>query len=145
VLANVLIRQPNPDEHDLVRALVRTVVDETYGCLFAPSSVPIEEEDWSPAWVALSGTKIVGMVLTRQEWIIDLWVLRENRGYGVGQRLLAQGELEIAGRGHAILRLRVVKSNGRAVQFYLRQGWEVAREFPHEKFHHAMLELVKSR
>jgi hypothetical protein len=31
-----------------------------------------------------------------------------------------------------------------AVQFYLGHGWQIAREFAHEKYHHAMLELAKS-
>jgi hypothetical protein len=30
------------------------------------------------------------------------------------------------------------------VQFYLIQGWQIAREFAHQKYHHAMLEMVKS-
>ena len=38
--------------------------------------------------------RIVGVVLTGEEWLDDLWVLRGNRGYGVGHRLLDQGEGE---------------------------------------------------
>jgi ribosomal protein S18 acetylase RimI-like enzyme len=146
VLADVLIRQPKPQEHDSVRALVRTVADETFGDLFAPSPVPlnVEEKDWSLAWVAVANTKIVGVVLTQEEWINDLWVLRESRRQSVGRRLLGHAESEIAGRGRPAFHLRVVKSNTGAVEFYLRHGWRVAREFPHEKFHHAMLEMVKS-
>jgi ribosomal protein S18 acetylase RimI-like enzyme len=98
----------------------------------------------SLGWVAVADKKIVGVVLTRQEWISDLWVVQESRRQGVGDSLLTHGEAEIAGRGHRTFRLRVVKSNARAVQFYLRRGWEIAREFQHEKFNHAMLEMVKS-
>ena len=138
-----------------MRALVSTVVNEIYGDLFAPPGCHSErseesllsrypEKDWSPAWVAVSDAKIVGVVLTHEERISDLWVLRENRRHGVGRKLLAQAESEIAARGHRTARLRVVKSNVAAVQFYLRQGWQIAREFPHEKFHHAMLEMVKA-
>jgi len=65
-------------------------------------------------------------------------------GEGVGSRLLAQGESEIAARGCQTCRLRVVKSNLVAVQFYSRQGWGIAREFAHEKYHHPMLEMAKS-
>jgi putative acetyltransferase len=142
--SNVIIRRSSPDEQNSVRTLVQTVADEIFRDLFAPSKVPIGEEDWSLAWVAVSNTKIVGMVLTHKEWISDLWVLPESQGHGVGQRLLAQGESEIASRGHCTFRLRVVKSNARAVQFYFRRGWRVTHEFPHEKFHHAMLEMIKS-
>jgi len=124
--------------------LVQTVVDEIYGGLWAPAPPPIGEEDWSLAWVAVIDTRIVGMVLTSGEWISDLWVLRENRGCGLGQRLLAQGEAEIAGRGRRAFRLRVIKSNTNAVSFYLRQGWRVEREFPNERLPVTMLEMAKS-
>lgn len=123
---------------------MQTVVDEIYGGLWAPAPVHIDEEDWSLAWVAIFETNIVGMALTCEEWISDLWVLRENRGRSVGKRLLAQGEAEIAGRGCATFRLRVVKSNAIAVSFYLRQGWRVEREFPNERLPVMMLEMTKS-
>ena len=92
----------------------------------------------------LSDAKIVGVLLTNNESVTDLWVLRESRGHGVGGRLVKQGESEIANRGHRTFRLRVVKSNTAAVQFYTQKGWRIAREFPHEKYHRAMLEMVKS-
>ena len=52
-----------------MRALVKTVAEETFGELFAPSPVPLnlEEDDWSLAWVAVSSAKIVGVVLTNQD------------------------------------------------------------------------------
>jgi ribosomal protein S18 acetylase RimI-like enzyme len=139
-----VIRRPQPHEHDSVRAVVQTVVDEIYGGLWAPPPLPVDEENWSLSWVAVVGAKIVGMVLTHEEWISDLWVLREHRGCGVGHRLLARGEAEIAGRGRRTLRLRVLQSNTAAIDFYNRQGWRVAREFPHENFPVRVLEMVKS-
>jgi ribosomal protein S18 acetylase RimI-like enzyme len=62
----------------------------------------------------------------------------------MGRKLLAEAEREIRSRGHETFRLRVVKSNIRAVQFYESQGWRVRSEFPHEKFGHAMFEMTKS-
>jgi ribosomal protein S18 acetylase RimI-like enzyme len=94
--------------------------------------------------VAVSDGKIVGVIITNQEWVSDLWVFREHRRRGVGSRLLAQGEAEIAARCHQTCRLRVVRSNAVAVQFYLSQGWQIAREFAHEKYQHPMLEMAKS-
>jgi ribosomal protein S18 acetylase RimI-like enzyme len=120
-------------------------VDETYGGLWAQPPLPIDEEDWSAALGAIVDGCIVGIVLTREEWISDLWVLRESRGRGIGQKLLAQGETEIAGRGCETFRLRVVKSNRSAVNFYLRNGWQVKREFPHENLPVTMLEMTKAR
>ena len=139
----VVLRRPAIHEHDVVRELVQTVVDEIYGGLWAPAPLPISEEDWSLAWVAVVHRKIVGMVLTNEEWIGDLWVLREFRGRGIGRILLARGEAEISGRGCRTFRLRVVKSNTPAVGFYQRHGWRVRREFPHESFPITILEMVK--
>jgi ribosomal protein S18 acetylase RimI-like enzyme len=138
-----VIRRPVPSEHAAVRALVQTVVDEVYGGLWASPPLHIDEEDWSLAWVADSEFKIVGMVLTNDEWVSDLWVVRERRNEGIGRQLLSRGEVEIAARGHFTGRLRVVKSNVRAVSFYDRLGWRVAREFPHETLPIGMLEMSK--
>jgi ribosomal protein S18 acetylase RimI-like enzyme len=96
------------------------------------------------ASAAVSDEKIVGVIITNQEWISDLWILREHRGQGVGSRLLSQGEAEIATRGHKTCHLRVVRSNAVAMRFYLSQGWQIARESVHENYHHAMLEMARS-
>jgi ribosomal protein S18 acetylase RimI-like enzyme len=142
----VVIRRPQPREYDSVRDLIEIVATETFKDLFAPNPVPLKfkDEDWPLAWVAVSGAKILGVIITNQEWVDDLWVVREHRRQGVGTRLLAQGESEIAARGYQACRLRVVKSNLVAILFYLRQGWQIAREFAHEKYHHPMLEMAKS-
>src|SRR5256885_12581256 len=139
------IRRPQPGEYGSVRALIETVANETFSDLFAPNPVPLkfEDEDWPLAWVAVSDEKIVGVLITNQEWVSDLWVFREHRRQGIGGKLLAQGEAEIAARGQQTCRLRVVRSNPVAVQFYLGQGRQIAREFAHEKYDHAMLEMTK--
>lgn len=142
-MSDVIIRRPRPEEHESVRAVVQTVVDEIYGGLWAPPPLPVDEENWHSSWVAVQEAKIIGVVLTSGEWLDDLWVLRDARGCGVGQRLLAQGEAEIAARGHETLRLRVVQSNAAAIEFYRRHGWRIARAFPHERFPITMLEMFK--
>jgi|SRR6185369_15667996 len=143
-MIDVLIRRPFPEEHDSVRALVQAVVDEIYGGLCALPPLPIDEENWHSSWVAVLEAKIIGVVRKRGEWLDDLWVLRESRGSGVGQRLLAQGEAEIRARGHETLHLRVVQSNTRAIELYRRHGWQIARAFPHEKFPITMREMFKA-
>ena len=141
-----IVRRPQPNEYGSVQALIETVATETFSDLFAPNPVPLKfnDEDWPSAWVAVSDEKIVGVILTNQEWVSDLWVFREHRRRGIGSKLLAHGEAEITARGHQTCRLRVVRSNAVAARFYLRHGWKVAREFAHEKYHHPMLELAKS-
>jgi GNAT superfamily N-acetyltransferase len=110
---DVVIRQPQPHEYDSVRALIEEVVQETFCDLFAPNPVPLdfEGDDWSLTWVAVCEAKVVGVMLTHQEWVSDLWVVWESRRQGVGRKLLAKGESEIVARGHQTCRLRVVKSN----------------------------------
>jgi ribosomal protein S18 acetylase RimI-like enzyme len=142
----VAIRRARPHEYDAVRELIKVVVTETFKDLFAPNAVPLEFKggDWPRAWVAASSDKILGVIITGQEWVDDLWVLREHRQQGVGSSLLTHGESEIAARGFRTCRLRVAKSNLIAVKFYSRQGWRIAREFAHEKYGHPVLEMAKS-
>jgi ribosomal protein S18 acetylase RimI-like enzyme len=140
----LLIRSPKADELDSIRATVQAVVDEIYGGLWAAPPLQIDEEDWSRAFVAIADARIAGVVLTHDEWISDLWVPRESRGQGVGQKLLAKGESEISRRGFGTLRLRVVSSNTAAISFYLRNGWQVNREIPHEKLPVTMIEMTKT-
>ena len=141
--AEIFIRRAKPSENDSVHALVQTIANETFASLFASSQVPIGEADWLSAWLAVSGEEIVGVTMTRGEWVSDLWVRCDRRRSGIGSELLACAEREIRSHGHEILRLRVVKSNARAVDFYQSHGWRVHREFPHEKFGHTMCEMTK--
>jgi ribosomal protein S18 acetylase RimI-like enzyme len=142
--SEIVIRRARPNENNSVHALVQAIADETFGYLFAPSQAPIGKANWISAWLAISNEEIVGVAMTRDQWVGDLWVRSDSRGLGIGAKLLAQAESEIRSRRHEIFRLRVVKSNIRAVQFYQSQGWKIHREFPHEKFGHAMFEMTKS-
>jgi GNAT superfamily N-acetyltransferase len=142
--AKVEIRHSKLDEVATVRDLVQTVVDEIYGGLWTDPPVPIGDQDWSRAWVAVSQEMIAGVTLTQDDWIDDLWVHRRHRGAGIGQRLLSRAELEIAERGFLTSKLRVVSSNRHAIRFYERSGWLVQRLFPHEKFPIEMAEMRKS-
>lgn len=142
--AEIIIRLARPSENDSIHALVQAIADETFASIFAPSQVPIGQANWFSAWLAISGEQIVGVAMTRDEWLSDLWVRGDSRGTGIGRKLLAHAEEEIRERGHDIIRLRVVKQNTRAVDFYRHHGWRVQREFPHEKYGHRMLEMTKS-
>ena len=144
MLTQIVIRQVRPDENSVVHKLVQAIADETFAYLFLTPHVPIGEANWFSAWLAISGEEIVGVTMTRNEWVSDLWVRSDSRRTGIGANLLAHAEREMRGRGHEVFRLRVVKSNTRAVQFYQSQGWRVYREFLHEKFEHPMFEMIKS-
>jgi hypothetical protein len=91
----LVIRRAQPGENDSVHALVQAIADETFAYLFAPSPVPIGEANWLSAWLALSGEEIVGVTMTQNEWVSDLWVRCDRRRIGVGGELLAHAEREI--------------------------------------------------
>lgn len=86
----IVIRPAHADEHPNIQALVQTIADETFSYLFAPP-VPFGEPNWQAAWVALSGDTIVGVTMTQDEWVTDLWVGRDHRRSGVGSMLIAHG------------------------------------------------------
>jgi ribosomal protein S18 acetylase RimI-like enzyme len=142
--AEIVIRHPKPSENDSVHAMVQAIADETFAYLFPSSPVPIGEPNWLSAWLAISTEEIVGVTMTQDEFVSDLWIRHDRRRTGIGGKLLAHAEREIRSRGHRTLHLRVVKTNTRAVEFYQAHGWRVHREFPHEKFGHAMFEMTKS-
>src|SRR5579863_9001320 len=130
MLPNILVRPARSEENNPIHVMVQTIANETFAELF-PAGVPIGETNWTSAWVANSGGEIVGVTMTHEEWLSDLWVRNDCRRLGVGATLLRQAELELANRGINTFHLRVVKSNSRAVQFYETHGWNVHREFPH--------------
>ena len=119
-----------------VCALIDAITQELYG-------LPYPEDDWSGGWVALDGDTITGMVKTFEDRVEDLWVVRDRRSQGIGARLLAHAEREIADRGHRVARLRTVASNQRTRAFYAREGWKEIRAFPHETLGTEMIELQK--
>jgi ribosomal protein S18 acetylase RimI-like enzyme len=140
--AEVVIRLALADEPPRIHALVQAIADETFAYL-VPLPVPLGEPNWQFAWVAVSGEDLLGVAMTQDDWVSDLWVARDHRRQGIGSLLLAQAEREIGRRGHRVFRIRVVKSNTRAVDFYRSHGWSVHHEFPHQKFGHAMFEMNK--
>jgi ribosomal protein S18 acetylase RimI-like enzyme len=148
------IRRANHEDVKLLTPFVQMVVDEVYGYLWENQAAldvraiiasRIAAEDWSKAWVAYDGERLLGTVLTHENYIDDLWVLQGLRGRGIGKALLLRGEEEIIERGYGILHLRMVEANTRALAFYRRSGWNTVRKFPHETFPFiGMLELQKT-
>jgi ribosomal protein S18 acetylase RimI-like enzyme len=137
------IRRPELSEHEAIHEFVKSVVNEIYGGLWSVSPIEIENQNWSDAWIASSEAEIVGVLLTKGEWIDDLWVRQDQRGRGLGTTLLKYGEAEIARRHYEVSRLLVVKANRNATSFYIRRGWNIEREFRHETLPIDMLELTK--
>ncbi len=138
------IRRIEIEEVGAARALISSVVAETYGHLIDLDAATITgEEELADCLVAVVEEEIVGVGLSVADLVDDLWVSGKVRGHGVGAELLCALELEIANRGHECGRLRVFADNAAARGFYKRQGWRENRQYPHEKLGHMMIEYVK--
>lgn len=138
------IRRPRAEEFAAVRALVSDIVNETYGGIWPTTPILVGEEDWGAGWVAASAGDLLGWMLTKDDWLEDLWVSSRFRRQGVGLALLRHAEKEIAARGIARAHLHVVASNKRTIAFYQKHGWQPVRETPHEIAPDPRLEMTKT-
>lgn len=78
--------------------------------------------------VATVDQRVVGVVVTADDEIEQLYVAPTYRGTGIAASLLRHGESVIADR-HGRAYLAVVDGNARARQFYERNGWHDAGPF----------------
>jgi GNAT superfamily N-acetyltransferase len=131
-------------ERDLaaVEAFVARIAGEVYGHLFQ-GEPPRPNGNWGASLLADLDGRIIGAMVAGDDWIEDLWVAEECRNRGVGGRLLAAGERQIAARGHARGHLRVIAENLGARRFYARHGWSETESYPHERWGFAMIDLTK--
>ena len=137
-----MIRPAGRHEVAAVEQFVAGVAGAVYGHLFH-GEPPRPHGNWAESLLADLDGRIVGVVVADDDWIEDLWVAEDCRGHGLGGRLLAAGERQIAGRGHELGYLRVVAENQGARRFYARHGWSETATYPHEKWGFPMLDLTK--
>ena len=135
------MRPATASDLDAIAALVETVAAEVYGHLFQGAPPPPDGR-WAQALVAAADGRIVAVMVADDDWIEDLWVAADWRRRGVGSRLLAAGERQIAARGCFLARLRVIAENHGARCFYARHGWSEAETYPHEKWGFAMVDML---
>jgi GNAT superfamily N-acetyltransferase len=138
----VAIRAARESDVAAIERLVREVVREVYGDLI-PEAAPHRAGDWRGALMAEVDGRIVGVVVSDDDWVEDLWVTGEHRGRGVGSALLRAAERQIAARGHAESWLRVVARNVDARRFYGARGWVKRASYPHESWGFTMIEMAK--
>lgn len=137
------IRRPRADEFASVRTLVSEIVNETYGSIWPTTPIAVGEEDWGGGWVAVAENNLLGWMLTKDDWLDDLWIASLFRRQGVGSALLRHGEQQIAARGISTAYLSVIASNLSAIAFYEKRGWERLREVPHGIAPVPRLEMTK--
>lgn len=80
-------------------------------------------------FVARLGQSVVGTVMVGYDghrgWIYSLAVLPDQRGNGIGSRLLRHAEARLAELGCIKVNLQIVEGNEAAVGFYERHGFQV--------------------
>ena len=128
-----------------LKACVQASLDATYGGLWSSEPLSVWDEDWTRARIAYVDDRILGVGLTRDDVLSDLWVHPSAQGLGAGTRLLAELEQEIFARGFSVARLRCLEPNTRARKFYASRGWEEVRVYPHETIPLNAVDMEKAR
>jgi len=77
----------------------------------------------------------VGHFTVLDHCLVHLFVEPEHQGIGLGKRMLALGEAELAAAGHASFELHARVENTKAIAFYLAAGWEMTDGLLHTDEH----------
>ena len=138
------LRHPRGDELASARQIAEDVMGQVYRHLLGGRSlVPPALEPWADSWIALLDGDPVGVGMSHEDLVSDLWLLPRARGHHIGSRLLDRLEGEVRERGYPRARLRVVADNESARAFYRARGWREAARFDHEKLGFQMLNMYK--
>ncbi len=127
-----------------VRACVQASLDATYAGLWTSEPLIAGDRDWERAWIACATGAVVGVGLSQEDVVSDLWVHPTAQGRGAGTALLAALEREIADRGFATARLRCLEPNLRSRSFYVSRGWTEIRVYPHETIPLNTVDMTKA-
>jgi GNAT superfamily N-acetyltransferase len=139
----LVIRPAAASDVASIEQLVLGVVREVYGKVIPGDESPTSGR-WADGLVAEFAGRIVGVVVSDDDWIEDLWVAKGYRNRGIGAMLLMAAERQIANRSYTEAQLRVVAVNLDARRFYAAHGWAETESYPHEKWGFAMVEMVKA-
>ena len=127
------IRSARGDEIETVGRLYWSVWHETHAPLQPAAVAAYRDAGFflarmralpQPPLVAIGDGVIIGFGGWSGRILGQLFVAGEERGNGVGARLLAACEQAIADSGHGRASLFVVKGNDFARAFYIRHGWQ---------------------
>ena len=73
--------------------------------------------------MAVDGDELLGVLIVKDDELQQLMISASARGRGIGARLLAQAERQVAAAGHDEIWLAVVPGNTAARRFYKSHGW----------------------
>ena len=143
LVAPMITRKAAPADVTAIKQCVEASLQATYGGLWTSEPLSAADRGWDRAWVACIFGSIVGVGLSEEDRVSDLWVHPTAQGRGVGSALLAALEREIADRGFANARLRCLEPNNRSRSFYVSRGWTEVGVYPHEKIPLNTVDMTK--
>jgi GNAT superfamily N-acetyltransferase len=136
----VVIRTPRPPDHLEIAALIESLIPRYLSREVTPEGISIIRENaqpgligarlgglvypvWSPAFVAVSGSRIVGFGAVRDDThITQIQVAEGWHGRGIGARL-ARALIDAVHRRHPNARSVTLNSASGALVSYLRMGF----------------------
>lgn len=135
----IVIREAEPDQAPLIHRMVLAIAEDSgHGDRVVSSIEDIRRDGFGDrrafeTLLASRGNRVVGMSLYYPEYstwrgqrgcyLLDLYVIPEERSQGVGRLLVTALARRARERGAAYLRLSVDEHNTRALAFYRRLGF----------------------
>jgi GNAT superfamily N-acetyltransferase len=140
----MIVRRAKPADLSAIKTCVQASLDATYGGVWTSEPLVPRDRGWDHAWVACCSDKVVGVGLSHDDVVSDLWVHPAAQGRGAGTALLTALECEIGDRGFATARLRCLEPNLRSRSFYASRGWTEVRIYPHEAIPLNTVDMTKA-
>ena len=145
MLAKVEFRDATAEDVYSAKALIIEVVAEIYENIIDDVPSTITSADLlANSVLAFVDQRLVGVGLTVDDVVDDIWLSVHARGTGVGSELLSVLEKQIIGRGYQTARLRVLDENTRACRFYEKHGWLAGQRYLHERLGLKMINYSKA-
>jgi len=76
------------------------------------------------ARIGVNGGDVLGLCMTRDNELFQLYVSPKAHGQGLAQALLADAEIRLLDAGHEVAWLSCAVGNERAARFYEKSGWK---------------------
>ena len=142
---DIVVREAEPHQAPLIHRMVQAIAEDSgQGDRVVSSVEDIARDGFGDkrafeTLLACRGDRVVGMSLFYPEYstwrgkrgcyLLDLYVIPEERSQGVGRLLVAALARRARDQGAAYLRLSVDEHSSRALAFYRRLGFaELARD-----------------
>ena len=137
-MTDIQIRSAHADDLPTIQEIARRTIDKCYRPFLGDEGVDwfIDsgesdrelEKHLDNCDVLISNGSIAGFTIYFDELVHLMMVdVILHRG-GLGSRLLAHSENQLFARGNTKIRLETFEGNNQAINFYLKNGWLVAKK-----------------